>query len=169
VALDFLVALRVVIVGEFITRLHTLAGNDPDDAVDDIAVTVGLTRVVDKPRDVSIHVGVNHPSLVDTKTPDLTTTEIAIFSVCALLRRNLLTVVRDDPLVLIDVLTRENSPPVQGRALSTYPRQIYCTQSRVLYLVALQHAASATARGTLAIKNRSIIAVAHRAQQANIL
>lgn len=60
-ALNLLLSVRVIVVGEFLTQLHGLASDDPDLAIDDIAVAVRLTRMVNKSRDISIDIRVDHP------------------------------------------------------------------------------------------------------------
>ena len=60
-ALNLLISVRVIVVGEFFTQLHGHTSDDPDFAIDDITVTVRLTRMVNKPRDISIDIRVDHP------------------------------------------------------------------------------------------------------------
>ena len=60
-ALNLLISVRVIVVGKFLTRLHGPASDDPDLAIDDIAVTVRFTRMVNKSRDISIDIRVDHP------------------------------------------------------------------------------------------------------------
>ena len=63
-ALNLLVSVCVIVISEFFTRLHSLAGNDPDPAVYDIAVTIRLTGMVNKPSNVSANIRIDHPASI---------------------------------------------------------------------------------------------------------
>src|SRR4029079_16119717 len=52
-ALNNLLAVRVIIVGELFTRFDVAAGADPDLAADDVAIAIRTARVVDEPRHVA--------------------------------------------------------------------------------------------------------------------
>src|SRR4051812_44086634 len=75
-ALDDLLAVGVVVVGQLFASLDVAAGADPDVLADDLAVAVRLARVIDEARDVAADIGVADPAAVDGKTPDLAAFEI---------------------------------------------------------------------------------------------
>src|SRR5436853_2219539 len=64
-ALNRLLAIRVVVVGELLAGRNVARGADPDRLADDVAVAVRLARVVDEARQVAADVGVTHPSPID--------------------------------------------------------------------------------------------------------
>ena len=53
VALNHLLAISVVVIGELFTWFDVAPGADPDVVADDLAIAIGLAGVVDEPRDVA--------------------------------------------------------------------------------------------------------------------
>jgi hypothetical protein len=80
--------------------------------------------VVDEPGVVAADVGVAAPGAVDAEHPDAALAKVAILAVHALLVRDQLARVVDDPLVLVDGLEREDPEAVQLRLPAANPRQV---------------------------------------------
>src|SRR5687767_13201534 len=72
--------------------------------------------MIDEACDVTAHCGVAHPSPVDLETPDRTALHVPILALEALLVRDLLAGVIDDPFVLWNAVRGEHAPTVQLRA-----------------------------------------------------
>ena len=111
-ALNLLVSVCVIVISEFFTRLHSLAGNDPDPAVYDIAVTIRLTGMVNKPSNVSANIRIDHPASIQSKAPDFSTAKVTVLAIFTFLCGDLLSVVGNDAFVLIDMLKSEHTPAV---------------------------------------------------------
>ena len=91
-----------VVVGQFLTLADVAGSPDPDDVSDDVDVAVALARVIDEARDVAAHVRIAHPAAVDLEAPDGTALHVTGLALQALLVRNLLACIVDDPGVLGD-------------------------------------------------------------------
>jgi len=84
-ALNDLLAVGVVVVGELLAGLDVAPGADPDVTADYLAVTVRLARVVDEPRDISADVSIAHPAPIHSETPDLAAFQVRRFALQAFL------------------------------------------------------------------------------------
>ena len=114
-ALDLPFAVRHVVVGELFAFANRARRADPDDVADDVHVAVALARVIDEASDVAADVRIAHPAAVDLKTPDSAALHIAVLALEALLMRDHLPRVVDNPLVLWNAFCGEHSPTVQFR------------------------------------------------------
>ena len=110
---DLFIAISVIVVREFFAAFEILAGDDPDRTVDDVGVAIGCARMVDESGDVAANVAINDPPTVDAKTPDLSAPQITVFPLLAFLGPDLFTRVRNDALVLVDILHCKDAPTVQ--------------------------------------------------------
>src|SRR5688572_6849064 len=72
--------------------------------------------MIDKAREVAAYRGVAHPSPVDLETPDRATLHVPILALEALLVRDFLAGVIDDPFVLWNAVRGEHAPTMQLRA-----------------------------------------------------
>ena len=117
-ALDDLIAIGVIVVGQLLVRLDVACGANPDVSANDLTVAIRPARVVDETCDVSAHLCITDPSPVDGEAPDLTSLQVSGLAFQALAMVDQLAVVRDDPRVLVDGLQRENAPSVHARTSS---------------------------------------------------
>lgn len=69
--------------------------------------------MVNKACDVTLNVRIARVELVNTETPDLSTGEVFRLALRAVLISDLFTRVVNNPLVLIDALEREDTPPMK--------------------------------------------------------
>ena len=114
--MDDLVAIRVVVVGQLFTGLDVPAGANPDVPSDDLAVAVRAARMIDEASDVATDGGVAHPAAVHRKAPDLAALQITRFAFVALFVIDQLTVIGNDPGILVDGVDGKNAPSVELRA-----------------------------------------------------
>src|SRR5688572_25364131 len=80
VALDDLLAVRVVVVGQLFAGLDVPSGPDPDVLADDLAVAVRPAGVIDEARDVAADHGVAHPAAIHREAPDLAALQVLRFA-----------------------------------------------------------------------------------------
>src|SRR5204863_6534901 len=105
-----------VVVGELLALADGARGANPDDVADDLHVAVALARMIDEPRVVAADRGIAHPAAVDLKAPDQAALHVAVLAREALLMRDLLARVVDDPLVFRNAFRGKYSPTMQLRA-----------------------------------------------------
>src|SRR4249919_970837 len=96
-ALDQPFTVRVVVVRELLAFANRLGGPNPDDAVLDVHVTVGLAGVVDEARDVPADPGIDYGPIGQLEAPDMAAFDVAALPPQALLVRDLLAGVVGDP------------------------------------------------------------------------
>ena len=109
-ALNRLLAIRVVVVGELLAGLDVARGADPDRLADDVAVAVRLARVIDEAREVAADVGVTHPAAIHREAPDAAVLQVARLACEALLVIDELARIVDDACVLRDRFRGEHAP-----------------------------------------------------------
>src|SRR5262249_39247133 len=81
----------------------------------DVDVAIRPARVVDVAGDVAAHAGVDHRAVGQLEAPDVAAANVAAFALEALLIRNLLSGVMNDPFVLMNCLSCVNTPPMNLR------------------------------------------------------
>ena len=113
VALDHLLTVGVVVVGELLTRRDVPARANPDVFPDDLAVAIRLAGVIDEARHVATDGRIADPAAVDGKTPNLAALEVLRLALEALFVIDQLAVVGHDPRVLVDGLEGKNAPSVE--------------------------------------------------------
>src|SRR5688572_3889620 len=111
-ALDVARSVGHVVVQELFTLPDVPGGDDPDLIADHEGVTVRRAGVIDEARDVAAHGGVANVEAIELETPDVPLPQVPILALQALLVRDLLTIVGDDPFVLVDWLGGEDAPPL---------------------------------------------------------
>lgn len=87
---------------------------------DDTTVAVWLTRMVDKPGEITGHYRIPSPPTVNPETPDVTFFQVFALARLTFLNRDLFTSIINDSLILIDGFSCKNTPSVQLRAPLTY-------------------------------------------------
>src|SRR5665213_791971 len=97
---DHALTVGVVVVGELLTLLDHPRGADPDDPLLDVDVAVGPAGVVDEPRVVAAHPGIDHRAVRELEAPDVAGLHVPDFALQAHLIGNLLAGVVDDAFVL---------------------------------------------------------------------
>jgi hypothetical protein len=122
-AFDHLLAVGVVVVGQFLPRGDVPSGTNPDVLADNLAITVGLAGVVDEARDTAVHVAVADPAPVDREAPDLAPLQVFRLPPVAFLVIDQLAIVGDDAGVLVDWFFGENAPSMKLGAASNDLRQ----------------------------------------------
>ena len=80
---------------------------------DDATVAVRLTRMVDKPGEITAHYCIPSPSTVNPETPDVTFRQVFALARLTFLNRDLFTSIINNSLVLIDGLGGKDTPAVQ--------------------------------------------------------
>src|SRR5207253_651018 len=89
---------------------------NPDRAVDDVDVAVGAAGVVDEACVVAADARVNHRAVCELEAPDVAVADVAPLAPEALLVRDLLARVVDDPPVLRNRLRRVDAPSMNPRS-----------------------------------------------------
>ena len=87
---------------------------------DDTTVAVWLTRMVDKPGEITAHYRIPSPPTVNPETPDVTFLQVFALARRTFLNRDLFTSIINDSLVLIDGFSGKDTPSVQLRTPLTY-------------------------------------------------
>jgi hypothetical protein len=100
--------------------LNVSPGADPNRVADDTTVAVWLTRMVDKPGEITAHYCIPSPSTVNPETPDVTFLQVFALARLTFLNRDLFTSIINDSLVLIDGFSGKDTPSVQLRTPLTY-------------------------------------------------
>src|SRR5262245_17724009 len=118
------VADRGVIVRQLFALSNRLRRADPDCRIDDLEPAVGMTRMIDEPRDVPADRGVTTPRAVDPEDPDATLIEVALLARLAVPITNELAGVIDDSRVLRDGFVGEDAEAVHLGPFSDYLRQL---------------------------------------------
>ena len=80
---------------------------------DNATVAVWLTRMVDKPGEITAHYCIPSPSTVNPETPDVTFRQVFALARLTFLNRDLFTSIINNSLVLIDGLGGKDTPAVQ--------------------------------------------------------
>src|SRR5262245_30644254 len=124
VALDHLLAIGVVVVGELFAGLDAPPGADPDVVTDDLAVAIRPAGVVDEEGDVAANVRIVKPATVHGEAPDFSALQVLRFTFEALLVRDQLAVIGDDARVLVDRLECEHAPAMKPRSSPHDTRQV---------------------------------------------
>src|SRR5262249_33971182 len=111
-AMDESVAVRVVVVGQLLAPANRTRRAYPDDTAPrvDVHVAIRLARVVDEPRHVAAHAGVDHRAVRQLEAPDVAALDVAPLALQAFTIGDALAGVVNDACVLGDALGRENAP-----------------------------------------------------------
>ena len=99
-----------IVVGQLLTLPDVACGNDPDRFALDDRVAVRAAVVIDVAGDVATDGGITHIQAIQLEAPDMPLFQVAILAVQADTVLDLLTVVGDDPLVLVDRLQGKDAP-----------------------------------------------------------
>src|SRR5438093_2670226 len=108
-------AVGVVVVRQLLAPADPPRRANPDRAVDDVDVAVGAAGVVDEARVVAADAGVNHRAVRELEAPDVAVADVAPLAPEALLVRDLLAGVVDDPSVLRNQLCSVDAPSCNSR------------------------------------------------------
>src|SRR5262249_35767827 len=109
-----LLAVRVVVVGQFLSWSDVAGRSDPDRGADDLAVTVRTTRVIDEARQVPAHVRIAYPAAIHREAPDAALLQILRLAFQAFFVIDQLAGVIDNPRVFRDWLCGEDSPSMDA-------------------------------------------------------
>src|SRR5262249_51651318 len=99
-ALDQPFTVGVGVIGQLFACLDPASRANPDCAVSDVDVAVGMAGVVDETRVVAADARVNHGAVGQLEAPDVAVADVTPFTLQALPIGNLLAGIMNDPRVL---------------------------------------------------------------------
>ena len=117
-AADTAFAIRAIVVRQFFPDLDVPCRSDPDGVPENVDIAVRVARMVNETSQVAADRCVANPAAIDLKAPDLPAFHVPPLTAKALLMRNALTRVVDDPRVLGNRFDRDHAPAVELRTLS---------------------------------------------------